>query len=123
MGFDYNSLSQATNLFNNLQNSQRHEIITVNSLQQVKDFAINKGDSYLILDPNADTLYIKECDSIGKVNLRVFALTEITQEVINNTTPISISKTEYEKLLKRLESVEGKKNAINEPKQKELGLW
>lgn len=121
MAFDYNALSQATNLFTNLNNMQKHEILTVNSLQQVKDFSMNKGDSYLLLDPNADTLYIKECDSIGKISIRSFALRETTQEVINDSVPATISKSEYDKLLKRLEQLEGK-NATSKSEQPELGL-
>lgn len=122
MAFDYNTLSQATNLFSSINGFQKHEILTVNSLQQVKDFVINKGDSYLLLDPNADTLYIKECDSIGKICIRSFALTETTQEVINESSPVTISKTEYRKLLKRLEQLEEKKHDTKQSEQPELNL-
>lgn len=122
MAFDYNALSQATNLFSNINGIQKHEILTVSSLQQVKDFVVNKGDSYLLLDPNADTLYIKECDSIGKINIRSFALTETTQEVVNESTPVTISKNEYRKLLKRLEQLEERKHGIKQSEQPELNL-
>jgi hypothetical protein len=113
MGFDNNILSQATNFLNNYNQSQKHEILTVNSLQQVKDFVMNRGDSYLLLDPNADLLYVKEKDSIGKESVRVFSLKEITEQYFSNTTPATISKTEYEKLLKRLEMLEKEKENVS----------
>lgn len=114
MAFDFNSLSQASNVFNSLYNNQRHEILTVNSLQQVKDFNLNKGDSYLLLDPNADTLYIKECDSIGKIQIRSFSLVETTQDLINNSTPVTISKSEFDKLVSRLSKLEADLNVSTE---------
>lgn len=114
MAFDYNTFAQASNLISGFNNLQKHEIITVNSLQQAKDFTINKGDSYLLLDPNADTLYIKECDTIGKISLRSFALRETTDEVINNSAPITISKSEYDKLVSRLSKLEEDLNVTSE---------
>jgi hypothetical protein len=118
MAFDF---SQATNFLSNFNNIQKHEILTVSSLQQAKDFAMNRGDSYLLLDPNADLLYIKEKDSIGKESLRVFGLQEVTEQYLNNSTPATISKTEYEKLLKRLELLEkGEKNVTKKSEQSEL---
>lgn len=115
MAFDPNTFSQ--NFLNTL--NQKHEILTVNSLQQVKDFVMNRGDSYLLLDPNADLLYIKEMDNIGKVSVRVFTLSEVTDQYISNNTPVTISKSEYTKLLNRLEQLEAK-NAVKESKQSEL---
>lgn len=112
MALDYNMLTQASNLFNTFQSNQRHEILTVSSLQQVKDFVMNKGDSYMLLDPNADILYIKEVDSIGRITLRAYALQDKTDEIINNTAPATISKSEYDKLLKRLEMLEEGKHAV-----------
>lgn len=120
MAFDYNALSQATNLFNNFNGMYKHEILTVGSLQQVKDFVINKGDSYMLLDPNSDLLYIKECDNIGKITIKAYSLTDITEEVINNNTPVTLSKTQYENLMKRLETLEGGKNAASKSEQPEL---
>lgn len=123
MGFDNNILSQATNFLNNYNQSQKHEILTVNSLQQVKDFVMNRGDSYLLLDPNADLLYVKEKDSIGKESVRVFSLKEITEQYFSNTIPATISKTEYEKLLKRLEILEKEKeNVSKKSEQSELNF-
>ena len=125
MAFDTNAFNQATNFLNGLNNfnAQKHEILTVNSLQQAKDFVMNKGDSYLLLDPNADLLYLKEIDNIGKISLRIYRLNECTDEYINNQTPVTISKTEFDKLLKRLEKLEsnrGGKNAVKESTEQQL---
>ena len=106
MGFDTTALTQATNFFNNFSSSQKHEILTVSSLQQVKDFVMNRGDSYLLLDPNSDLLYVKEKDNIGKDCIRVFSLTEVTDQYLNSNSSVSISKSDYDKLMKRLEKLE-----------------
>lgn len=119
MAFDYNALSQATNLFSTF--NQKHEIITVNSLQQAKDFFINKGDSYLLLDPNADLLYVKECDNLGRISLKVYSLVDKTDEIISNNTPVTLSKSQFDNLMKRLEQLEGK-NETAKPEQPELDL-
>lgn len=116
MAFDPNTFSQ---VLNNFSNPIKHEILTVSSLQQAKDFVMNKGDSYLLLDPNADLLYIKEMDNIGKVSLKVFSLVDVTEQYISNNTPITISKSEYTKLLNRLDQLEAI-NAVKESKQSEL---
>ena len=127
MGFDYNSISQATNLLN-VFNPGKHEIITVNSLQQAKDFHLNRGDSYLLLDPNADILYIKECDSIGKLSLRIFKLTDVTESYEAESTPVSISKLEYDNLIQTINKLanrvdNGVKNATEkQPEQPELDI-
>ena len=116
MAFDPNAFSQ---VLNNFSNHMKHEILTVSSLQQAKDFMMNKGDSYLLLEPNADLLYIKEMDNIGKVSLKIFSLADVTEQYISNNTPVTISKTEYTKLLNRLDQLEAI-NAIKESKQPEL---
>ena len=126
MAFDANAFNQATNFLNNLNNVQKHEILTVSSLQQVKDFVMNRGDSYLLLDPNADLLYVKELDTIGKSTIRIFSITECTQQYLDNSTPATVSKADYDKLLKRLERLEnnrGGKNDTSESKSEQLELF
>ena len=119
MAFDTGAFTQATSFFNSL--NPKHEIITVNSLQQVKDFIMNKGDSYLLLDPNADLLYIKEVSTIGKMDIKIYKLTDVTNEFMDNATQVTISKSDYNKLLKRLEKLEkGGKNETDESEQPEL---
>lgn len=125
MAFDYNALSQATNLFTNFGGLQKHEILTVSSLQQVKDFVMNKGDSYMFLDPNADLLYIRERDSIGKDSIRVFSIADVSDQYLEQVTPVTISKTEYNNLLRRLDFLEkkgAKKREVDESAQPELNL-
>lgn len=123
MAFDFNSLAQATNLYSSL-GFQKHEILTVSSLQQVKDFIINKGDSYLLLDPNSDLLYIKEADNLGKIKISIFKLTDVTDEIMDSSTPVTLSKSQFDNLMKRLELLEGGRNGTSksEPEQPELGL-
>lgn len=118
MAFDPNTFN-ATTFLNSFTGSQKHEITTVNSLQQVKEFIMGKGESYLLLDPNADLLYIKEMDTIGKVTIRVFSLTDVSEQYINNNTPVTISKSEYTKLINRLEQLEAR-NETSKPKQPEF---
>jgi len=119
MAFDPNAFTQATNFLSSINNfniPQKHEILTVNSLQQAKDFIVNKGESYLLLDPNADTLYVKECDSIGKISLRSF---HIEEKPIEESIPITISKSDYESLMSRLNKLEEGVNVSKESKSKQ----
>lgn len=119
---DFNQLSQFGNTLSNISSlvtPPRHEILTVNSFQEVKDFKLNKGDTYDLLEPNSDILYIVEMDSIGKKKIRVFSLNEITEQYISNATPSFVTKEEYENVLKKLKDIESKlggKNATNESK-------
>lgn len=95
----------------------KHEIITVSNLKEVQDFKLNKGDSYDLLDPNNDILYIKERDNIGRESIKVYKLTDITSQVEAETTPANITRQEYDSLVSKinalLENTErGVKNAV-----------
>lgn len=115
MVFDPNSFN-----INNFSNPLKHEILTVNSLQQVKDFVMNKGDSYLLLDPNSDVLYIKEMDSIGKVKISKYRLEDCSDELLEESV-ITMRKKDYDNILKRLEQLEGK-NEASKSKQPEFNF-
>jgi hypothetical protein len=120
MGYDFNTFTQVGNLFSTLGANSRHEIQTVNSLEDVRNFTINRGDSYLLLDPNADLLYIKEMDSIGKISIKVFQLTDITEQQV--VQQVNISKEEYGKLLDKINYIEsmigGNKNEVTKQSAK-----
>lgn len=119
---DFSQITQFGNTLSNLTSlvtPQKHEILTVNSFQEVKDFKLNKGDTYDLLEPNSDILYIVEMDNIGKKKIRVFSLTEITEQYISNASPSFVTKEEYESLLQKLKDIEtkiGGKNGTNESK-------
>jgi len=106
MGIDYNQLSQAGNLLASLGNFGnaynplygKHEVLTVNGLQEAKDFKLNKNERVALIDSNDDVLYIKECDEIGKYNLKIYACTDVTDKYLQSNTPASISKAEFENL-------------------------
>lgn len=100
MALDYNQIAQAGNFlssFNSFGNT-RHDIITVNGLQEAKDFKLNRNERVALIDSNDDILYIKECDDIGKYNLKVFKCENITEQYMQTVTPASISKAEFDSL-------------------------
>lgn len=115
-----NALTGFSNFANQGFNfSPKHEILTVSSYDEVKNFRINKGDSYDLLDPNADVLYIKERDNLGKESIKVFHLQDITAQYEQAVTPANISRQEYNNLVNKIDSlitqIEGGKNAVKKP--------
>lgn len=100
---NYNQLAQAGDFLSNFakgNNPPKQTIVTVNGYLEAKDFRLDKNESIAMLDSNADILYLKECDDIGKYTLKVFRCEEITQEFVQQSQPQQISKAEFDKLSK-----------------------
>lgn len=99
---NFNQMAQAGSILSSLGNmniTQKQDIITVNGLQEAKDFKLNKGERVAIIDSGADILYIKECDEIGKYSLKVFECKEITDRFEKENTPAMISRAEFDNLM------------------------
>lgn len=108
MSFQANQLTQAANFLNSFNPPTyqcRHNIITVSGIQEAKDFKLNNGESAAMIDSNADILYIKECDSIGKCSLKVYECIDKTEEYLNIAIPANLSKAEIDSLKNDLAEV------------------
>lgn len=103
---NYNQIAQATNILNSLGNfqniGQKRDIITVNGLQDAKDFKIGNGESVILMDANNDIIYVKRCDEIGKVGLSVYQCIDITEKFEKENTQANISKADFENLVKSI---------------------
>lgn len=96
----------------------KHEILTVNSLQDAQSFQIRKGESFDLLDPNNDILYIKECDNLGKITLRAFHLAEFTpQEEVN--TPDYATKQDLNIVINKIDALLNQMGGKHETKKSE----
>lgn len=84
-------------LYNQNQFNKR-EIITVNGVQEAISFKLEKGESVALIDSNEDILYIKDCDEIGKCNLKIYECIDKTDELMSASTPSSINKVELEQM-------------------------
>lgn len=116
MGFDYNALSQATNLLSSFNGQTKRKIITVNGIKEAQDFKLSYGESVLFLDSNEDLLYVKQCDDIGKINLRVYQCIDCTQQY-EEQTPSPICKADLDKfqntILDEVKKLIGGQNEFN----------
>jgi len=125
---NFNQMAQAGSILSSLGNlnvPQRQDIITVNGLQEAKDYRLNKGDRVAMIDSGSDILYIKECDDIGKYSLKVFECKEITDRYEKENTPAVISRAEFDNLMQSIKDVQlmlGGKNEHNVKKQDQNGL-
>lgn len=86
-GQQLQNLANATTFLSSLYNNnplgtpqQKREIVTVNGYQDALNFKLEKGESIALIDANADVLYLKECDDIGKSTLKVFECIDKTDE-------------------------------------------
>lgn len=133
MALDYSQLANAGNIlssignlgnFNGFSQQTKHDVITVNGYAEAKDFKLNKGERVALIDANDDILYIKECDEIGKYNLKVFQCINVTDNYVSQNTPAQISRAEFEQLnsnvaeLKQL-LMEKEKRNVNVKQQQE----
>lgn len=124
MAIDYQQLAQGVNFLSNLSNpnfynqgATKHDILTVNGLQEAKDFKLNRDEKVMLLDANSNILYIKESDSIGKCTVKVFECTDVTDKYEMQNTPANISRDEFNtlsasvsKIMSMLEERNGKHN-------------
>lgn len=100
MALDYNAM--ASTLLAGMTGNQnalpapqpKRGVITVAGLSEARGFALNPGESVVLIDANDDIFYIKECDEIGKSTTRSFMYEEIEQE----ETCSGVSKKEFDKL-------------------------
>jgi hypothetical protein len=97
---DYNAIAQS--LLAGMTGTQnalpapapKRGVITVAGLNEARGFALNPGESVVLIDSNDDVFYIKECDEIGKSTTRSFKYEEIEAE----ETASGVSKKEFDKL-------------------------
>lgn len=101
---NYDQLTQASNFLSSFTNPQKkkNEILTVNGYQEAKDFRLDRNESVAMLDSNADILYLKECDDIGKYSLKVFKCEDITESYVQSVQPQTIGKAEFDRLSKEI---------------------
>lgn len=127
MALDYQQLAQGVNFLTSLSNPNyslnRHEILTVNGLQEAKDYKLNRNERVALIDANSDVLYIKECDEIGKYNLKIYECTDVTDKFEMQNTPASISKAEFDELknslveMRKLLEVKNEHNVYQQKQQ------
>lgn len=92
-----NAGSFLSGLYNPTQFNKR-EIVTVNGVQEAVNFKLEKGESIALIDANEDILYIKDCDEIGKCNLKIYQCIDKTDEVLTSSNSGTFNKAEIDQL-------------------------
>lgn len=106
--FNTQGLMQAGNILSTLyqtQSSSKREVITVNGVSEAQSFRLEKGESVALIDSNADVLYLKEADDVGKTTMRIYECTDKTDEYLAKNTPAQISKADFDNLNKKLNNL------------------
>lgn len=103
--------------------SQKREVVTVNGVSEAQAFRLEKGESIALIDCNADVLYLKESDDVGKTTLRIFDCIDKTEEYIAKNTPAQISKADFDNLTNQISNLtnllsKGVNNASQKSEQK-----
>lgn len=100
-GSSYQNLSNA--LINSLVPpvTPKRQIVSVNGVQDAKNFNLDRGENIILMDSNSDVIYIKSVDELGKTLLKVFSCKDITDSVLNDSQ-ITINKSDFDKLSKEL---------------------
>lgn len=94
-----NNYQQLTNtLLNGLssQYTSKRSIVTVNGLQEAKNYNLDRGENIILMDSNEDIVYIKSCEETGKYILKVYRCEDITETFTLNDT--EVSKKDFNKL-------------------------
>lgn len=92
-----NAGSFLSGLYNPTQLNKR-EIVTVSGVQEAVNFKLDKGESIALIDANEDVLYIKDCDEIGKCNLKIYQCVDKTDELLNSVNRNSFDKSEIDQM-------------------------
>lgn len=106
MAYGYNQLTE--NLLNSLCNSNygnKREIISVNGLQEAKNFILNRGENIILRDSNDDVIYVKACDELGKYSLKVYQCSDVTEKVLSECQKETVSRSDFDKLSKDMEEL------------------
>lgn len=75
-----------------------NNIIWINGINQAKAYQLRPGTSVLLMDADQEGIfYIKTCDNIGMVNLRIFKY----EETVENKSEY-VTKTELEEIIRRV---------------------
>ena len=99
MAYGYNQFTE--NLLNSLCGStygSKREIVSVNGLQEAKNFILNRGENIILRDSNEDRIYVKACDELGKYSLKIYQCSVITEKVISDNTPTAVSRSDLDSL-------------------------
>ena len=80
-------------------------IISVNGINEAKNFSLNRGENIILRDNNEDIIYIKSCDDLGKYTLKIYSCLDVTEQYLNENTTISATKSDVEKLSNELSEV------------------
>lgn len=94
-----NNYQQLTNtLLNGLttQYGSKRSIVTVNGLQDARNYILDRGENIILMDSNEDIVYIKSCDDTGKYILKVYRCEDITDTYTSIDT--EVSKKDFNKL-------------------------
>ena len=67
-------------------------------MQEAVNFKLEKGESIALIDANEDILYIKDCDEIGKCNLKIYQCIDKTDEVLTSSNSGTFNKAEIDQL-------------------------
>lgn len=116
-----NQFSQAGNILSSIGSlgalqtnfTTRRDIVTVNGLQEAREFKLDKGERIAMIDSNSDILYIKECDDIGKYSLKVFECKEITDKYEKENTPAVISRAEMDSMISSMNEIKAMLGGMN----------
>lgn len=120
----WQNLANAGSFLSGLYNPpqfQKREIITVNGVQEAQTFKLEKGESIALIDANEDVLYIKDCDEIGKCNLKIYQCIDKTDELLSATNPSSFNRLEIDQMKSDLAEIKtllrGSRNEYNAKKE------
>lgn len=118
-----NILSTLGGLGNGMTYGLKREILTVNGMQEARDFKIFNNESVLLMDTQEDIVYVKQCDEIGKMSLKVYECKDITETYEKKNSPANISREDFESLVTQINELKGlvtKKGGKNEHNDTEL---
>ena len=104
-----NNYSQmASNLLSNFMttpNNSKRLIVSVNGIQEARNFALDRGENIILRDSNEDVIYVKACDELGKYCLKVYECLDVTEKYVNGTSSDVISRSDFDKLSNELKEL------------------
>ena len=79
-------------------------ILSVNSFEEAKNYAVMFNNSELLMDNNKDVFYVKSVDSLGKVSVNTYKF-----EKIENEKPLSpdnyVTVDQFNSLASKLDTI------------------
>ena len=97
---------------NNYQQPKTNQYYWVNGIASAKSYQLQPNQNVMLMDNDEPLVYMKTTDGLGKANLRIFKLVEVSEEELKQNESSKnneyVLKSDFEALMTRVDNLSAK---------------